>query len=142
MTITSEAIVIITRKIKLNKKNILIIGDIIAIAILTFIGFATHGEAGLSFIPRMAAIFFPSVVAWFVLAPWFGLYDLQVIRDFRIFWRIPLAVFFVAPLALVVRGFILNAPIIPIFAIVFTSTNSLGLLVWRTIYKFIFKTGS
>ena len=74
MTITSEAIVIITRKIKLNKKNILIIGDIIAIAILTFIGFATHGEAGLSFIPRMAAIFFPSVVAWLVLAPWFGLY--------------------------------------------------------------------
>ena len=142
MTITSEAIVIITRKIKLNKKNILIIGDIVAIAILTFIGFATHGEAGLSFIPRMAAIFFPSVVAWLVLAPWFGLHDLQVIKDFRIFWRIPLAVFFVAPLALVVRGFILNAPIIPIFAIVFTSTNSLGLLVWRTIYKFIFKTGS
>ena len=142
MTITSEAIVIITRKIKLNKKNILIIGDIVAIAILTFIGFATHGEAGLSFIPRMAAIFFPSVVAWLVLAPWFGLYDLQVIKDFRIFWRIPLAVFFVAPLALVVRGFILNAPIIPIFAIVFTSTNSLGLLVWRTIYKFIFKAES
>ena len=142
MTITSEAIVIITRKIKLNKKNILIIGDIVAIAILTFIGFATHGEAGLSFIPRMAAIFFPSVVAWLVLAPWFGLHDLQVIRDFRIFWRIPLAILFVAPLALAIRGIILNAPIVPIFAIVFTATNSLGLLVWRTIHKFIFKAES
>ena len=142
MTVTVEVAVIIKRKLTLNKKSVLIVGDIVAIAILTFIGFATHGEAGFSFIPRMAAIFFPSVVAWFILAPWFGLFDLQVIKDFRIFWRIPLAVLFVAPLALAIRGIILNAPIVPIFAIVFTSTNSLGLLVWRTIHKFIFKAES
>ncbi|MFN8383309.1 MAG: DUF3054 domain-containing protein [Anaerolineales bacterium] len=124
----------------MKKKNILIIGDVISLIILVTIGFATHGEQGVSFLPRMAAVFFPTVVAWFVLAPWFGLFDQQVIKEFKVFWRIPFAVLFAVPLALVVRGFILNTPVVPLFAAVFTTTTSLGLLVWRTIYKSIFKT--
>ena len=54
----------------MNKKNILIIGDIISLAILTVIGFATHGETDTSYLPRMAAIFLPMVVGWFILIPW------------------------------------------------------------------------
>ena len=123
----------------MNKKNVLIIGDGIALIILVTIGFATHGEQGLSFIPRMAAVFFPTLLAWFVLAPWFGLFDPQVIKEFKVFWRIPFVVLFAVPLALVIRGFILNTPVVPLFAAVFTTTSSLGLLVWRTIYKSIFK---
>lgn len=123
----------------MNKKNILIIGDVIAIAILTVIGFATHGETDLSFLPRMAAVFFPTLAAWFGLAPFLGLFNPKETGDFRSFWRIPLAVVFAGPLALVIRGIWLNTPIIPIFAMVFVSTSALGLLVWRAIYKLTIK---
>ena len=41
------------------KTSILIIGDILSIAVLTVIGFATHGEVGTSFISRMGTTFFP-----------------------------------------------------------------------------------
>lgn len=119
----------------MNKKTILILGDVLAIAILTVIGFATHGETDTSYLPRMAVVFFPTLIAWFVLAPWFGLFDQQVLGEWKNLYRIPLAVLFAGPLALVLRAIILNAPIIPIFAIVFSSTSAVGLTVWRVIYK-------
>ncbi|MBI3738930.1 MAG: hypothetical protein HY258_07780, partial [Chloroflexi bacterium] len=54
---------------KMKSKYILIFGDILAIAVVTIIGFATHGETNASFLPRMAAAFFPLCVSWFLLAP-------------------------------------------------------------------------
>jgi hypothetical protein len=62
-------------------KNAIVIGDIIAIAILTIIGFATHDERRISYLPRMAASFLPVLFAWFVLAPWFGLFDEEAISN-------------------------------------------------------------
>jgi len=41
---------------------------------------------------------------------------------------------FVGPFAVTLRGLILNAPIIPIFAVVLTATSAFGMLVWRGIY--------
>ena len=119
------------------KKSILILGDILALAITTVIGFATHGEADLSFLPRMAAAFFPLTVAWFLLAPWLGLFQKETIMNPRQLWRPALAMFFAAPLAAVLRGLILNAPIIPIFAVVLSATSAFGMLIWRGIYFFL-----
>jgi hypothetical protein len=45
-----------------------------------------------------------------------------------------LAMLFAGPLAVVLRGLILNAPIIPIFAVVLSATSALGLVIWRTLY--------
>lgn len=118
-------------------KNILIFGDLLALAIVTLIGFATHGEAGLSFLPRMAAAFFPLSVSWFLLAPWFGLFQQGITSHPKQLWRPALAMVFAAPLAVVLRGFILNANIIPIFAVVLGATSAFGMTVWRTIYFFI-----
>ena len=42
-----------------KKKIFLIAGDLLAIALVTAIGFATHGEAGVAFLPRMASILLP-----------------------------------------------------------------------------------
>ena len=108
------------------KKYILIVGDILAIALVTFIGFATHGEAGTSFLPRMAAAFFPLVISWFILAPALGLFQEQIILNTKQLWRPVLAMVFAAPFAAVLRGLILNAPIIPIFAVVLSATPLLG----------------
>ena len=50
-------------------KLFLILGDLLAIAVITVIGFASHGETDTSFLPRMAATFVPMAVSWFLLAP-------------------------------------------------------------------------
>jgi hypothetical protein len=112
----------------------LILGDILAIALVTFIGFATHGEADLTFLPRMAAAFFPLVIAWFLLAPLVGLFQDQTVRNARQLWRPALTALFAAPLAAVLRGFILSAPVIPIFAAVLAATSALGMVIWRGVY--------
>jgi hypothetical protein len=114
--------------------NNLILGDILAIALVTIIGFATHGEMDISFLPRMAAAFFPITVAWFLLAPWFGLFQYEIASAPRQLWRPALTMLFAAPLAAVLRGLILNAAIVPVFALVLGSTSALGMVVWRAIH--------
>ncbi|MGZ9225276.1 MAG: DUF3054 domain-containing protein [Anaerolineales bacterium] len=118
-------------------KPLLIFGDLLAIALVTFVGFATHGEAELSFLPRMAAIFFPLCIAWFLLAPSLGLFQRETTSNPKQIWRPALAAVFAAPFAAVLRGFILNAPIIPIFAAVLAVSSALGMVVWRVLYFFL-----
>lgn len=115
-------------------KSILILGDLLAIALLTFIGFATHGEADVSFAPRMAALFFPLSIAWFLLAPALGLFRRETTSSPKELWRPALAMIFAAPLAAVLRGFLLNAPIIPIFAAILAATSALGMVIWRSLH--------
>lgn len=112
----------------------LIVGDIFAILIVTLIGFATHGELGMSFVPRMTATFFPLLLAWFLLSPFLGLFQKDLTANPRQLWRPVLAMIFAAPFAAVLRGFFLNAPIIPIFAVVLAATSALGMLLWRALY--------
>jgi len=118
----------------MGSKQILIAGDFLAIAIVTIIGFATHGEADMSFLPRMLAAFIPVTVAWFILAPWFGLFQQEITTNPKLLWRPVLAMLLAGPFAVVLRGLILNAPIIPIFAVVFSVTSAFGMFVWRGIY--------
>jgi hypothetical protein len=117
-----------------RKQQILYTGDSLSIAALTLIGFATHGETGLSFLPRMGTLFVPLVISWFLLAPWFGLFQLPVVFDAKQLWRPALAMLFAAPLAAVLRGFLLGAPVIPIFAAVLAATSALGMVLWRSLY--------
>ncbi|MFZ1040342.1 MAG: DUF3054 domain-containing protein [Anaerolineales bacterium] len=124
------------------KNKILILGDILALLIVTLIGFATHGETSISFFPRMLTTFIPLLIGWFLLAPWFGLFDsaspqpspnsLNLGR--ATIGRVGLAMLFAGPLAVVLRGLILNAPIIPIFAVVLSATSALGMMIWRMLY--------
>ena len=123
----------------MNKKSILILGDVITLAALTVIGFATHSETGLSFLWRMAAAFVPMAFGWFVLAPWLGLFDNAVVTAPKNLLRIPLAMLFVAPLAVILRAVWLNTAGIPIFALALGGANAIGMLVWRGIYIFIAK---
>ncbi len=124
---------------KKMKNKMLILGDIIAIAILTFIGFATHGETDVSFLPRMATTFFPVLVSWFLIAPWLGLFDGQVISNLKSLWRILLAMLFVAPLAVILRATMLGAAALPFFTLILGSTSAFGMLVWRALYLYLRK---
>jgi len=118
----------------INNRNILILGDIFVTLLIILIGFATHGELNTSFITRMSALFFPLIIAWFLIAPWLGLFQHKVVSNPKQLWRPVLAMIFAAPLAAVLRGLILNAPIIPIFVVVLAATSAFGMVLWRGIY--------
>ena len=117
--------------------GILILGDILAIALVTLIGFATHGETELSFLPRMGAFFFPLAISWFLLAPALGLFQQEIVASPRQLWRPVLAMSFAAPFAALLRGLILNSPVIPVFGVVLILTSAFGMLVWRAVYLYL-----
>ena len=116
------------------KNRILILGDLLAIALITLVGFISHGEAGVSFLPRMAAMFVPLSISWFLLAPALGLFQTDKTSTLGQLWRPALTALFAAPLATVLRGLLLNEPIIPIFAVVLSATSALVLVLWRTLF--------
>lgn len=115
----------------------LVLGDIIALAIITVIGFATHGETDLSFLPRMLTTFIPLVVGWFLIAPWLGLFDPKVTSAPKQLWRPPLAMLLAAPTTAILRAALLNAVALPLFALILGSSAALGLLIWRGLWALI-----
>ena len=119
------------------KKSVLIVGDILAILVTTLIGFATHGELKSEFLIRMVAAIVPLTVAWFLIAPWLGLFQPEIISNPKQLWRPVLAMIFAAPLAVVFRGLILNSAILPIFAIVFGATSAFGMVIWRGLFTLL-----
>ena len=118
----------------LKSKWSLIAGDVLALAVITVIGFATHGETDISFVPRMFTTFIPLVVSWFLIAPWLGLFNKQITPDPKQLWRPPLAMLLASPMTTILRATILNAVALPLFTIILGGSAALGMLVWRGLY--------
>lgn len=123
----------------MKKNKILILGDIITLALVTFIGFVSHGEIDSSYLPRFFAACIPLLVAWFGFTHWVKLLDEETVIEPKNLYCIPLALIFVIPLAAFLRGLILHSPIQPSFVIAFYAANTIGMSVWRIIYIFIAK---
>jgi len=115
-------------------KLILYLGDAVTIALLTLIGFASHDELNAAFFLRMLAAFIPLAVAWFLLAPWFGLFEPEITYNAKQLWRPVFAMVFAAPFAAVLRSLILNTAILPVFAMVLAATSAFAMLLWRGLY--------
>lgn len=117
---------------KKNTRQIfLLAGDALTVAILTLIGFASHKETGLGLLPRMATTYIPLVASWFLAAWGLGLLDPSINHQPRQSWRALLAALFAGPMAAVLRGLLLGANVIPVFALVLSATTGLGMLIWR-----------
>ena len=95
------------------------------------------GKPDVSFLPRMGAAFFPLMISWFFLAPALGLFQKQTVIKTKKSLASSLAMIFAALIRCRLTRTILNAPIIPIFALVLGATSALGMLVWRGIYLFL-----
>jgi Mg2+/Co2+ transporter CorB len=108
-------------------------GDILAIAVVTVIGFATHGEAGIALVPRMLTTFVPLIIGWFLVAPFLGLFNPEIVSKPRQLWRPVLAMILAGPLAALLRALWLNTVVIPIFGLVLSGSAGLGMLAWRAI---------
>lgn len=115
--------------------RILAAGDTLAIAVLTLIGFASHEELAVSFIPRMGATFFPVAISWFVIAPWFGLFQDDYKSGVRLHWRVALAALYASTMAASLRGLILGTDIPPVFIVALGVAAAIGMVIWRWLYN-------
>lgn len=115
----------------------LILGDAFALAIITVIGFASHGETDLSFLPRMLATFLPLLAGWFLMAPWLGLFDPKIVASPSQLWRPILSMLLAAPLTTILRAALLNGVALPLFTFILGGSAALGMLVWRGIWLFL-----
>jgi hypothetical protein len=120
-----------------NLPTPLIAGDLVAIAIVTVIGFLTHGETGTAQLPRMLTTFIPLTIGWFLIAPFLRLYNPEMTSNLRQQWRPLLAMVLAGPLAALLRAFLLNTVVIPIFAVVLSASAGLVLLVWRLLWLWL-----
>jgi hypothetical protein len=116
------------------KTSMLVAGDVLALAVVTLVGFGSHGEFSAAFLPRMAAAFLPLCAGWFLLAPHLGLFERAVKPAASGLWRPGFVMLFAGPLAVVLRGLLLGSPIMPSFGVVLSITSALALTIWRGIW--------
>ena len=116
----------------------LVIGDLIALAIVTIVGFGVHGELDVSMIPRMFTTFLPMAVSWLFIAPWLNVFEEKISGDWRKLWRLPAAGIISTPLAATMRAVILNSVLAPLFIIILAITTSIGILLWRILFIKLF----
>ncbi|MFO7583087.1 MAG: DUF3054 family protein, partial [Anaerolineales bacterium] len=64
-----------------NYRIILILGDVFSLALVTVIGFATHGQTDLALLPRMMTTFLPLLAGWFLLAPFLNLFNPETTQN-------------------------------------------------------------
>jgi hypothetical protein len=123
-----------------HKKQLALLaaGDVLALALVTLIGFASHGELSTAG-KRMLATFFPLLAGWFLTGPAMGAYDLERVMQPRQLWRPAWGMFVGGAVAAGLRGLWLNAPIIPSFLFVLSSVSALGMLVWRSLAILLFR---
>ncbi len=116
------------------KHTALIAGDVFALAIVTLVGFASHGEFSFAFLGHMAAAFVPLCIGWFLLAPSLGLFEDAASRSASVLWRPAFVMLFAGPFAVLVRGILLASPIQPAFGVVLSLTSALALTLWRLLW--------
>jgi hypothetical protein len=115
---------------------ILIAGDVITLTLVTVFGFASHGTVATAG-TRMLATFIPLSIAWFLIAPHLGVFDLERAREARQLWRPFWAMILAAPLGAWMRGVWLKSPILPLFVVILGGVSALCLLAWRTLYVLV-----
>jgi len=118
----------------MKKVYLLILGDVLALAVITLVGFANHNELLQFPVERIMATFLPLLAGWFLIAPWLGLFKDEITSNARQLWRPVLAMLLAAPLTGLLRAMMLNGVVIPLFVLILGGSAALGLLVWRTLW--------
>jgi hypothetical protein len=117
----------------MNNRFILVLGDLLTLGLITFIGFATHGELQFADGTRILTTFLPLIAGWFLAAPWLGLFDPQKTAS-SFLWRVPFTMLLAAPLTSVLRAVWLNSSTLPLFTLILGGSGSIGMLIWRALW--------
>jgi len=116
-----------------NISNTLILGDFLIFMVVTLIGFVNHNSQ--FDLIRVLANWLPLCLAWGMAASIVGLWNEHQLPLQKSWWRLIWAIILAVPLAVVIRGFILNTPTIGIFVLVMIAFSTLGIFIWRLIWQ-------
>lgn len=116
-----------------------LLGDTLAYAMVTAIGFATHGLLSAAPAWRFLATFLPFLCAWLVAALAVGAFNPVVVASPRQLWRPVVAALLAAPLGASLRGAWLGAPVLPIFVWVMGAVSAAAILTWRGLYLVVLR---
>ncbi|MDM8519166.1 DUF3054 domain-containing protein [Anaerolineales bacterium HSG6] len=123
-----------------NSTITLAIGDLVALLLIVWLGRLSH-VISIWDVGQWLYTAFPFVLAWFVIMPWFGVYQTEIHQNWRrLLPRLLLGWTLVGlPLGLMMRSFILGRPIIagimPTFAMVMVITTTSAILGWRFVHQ-------
>ncbi len=115
-----------------TKQRDAIVGDIAVLVLITSAGFATHFTSDA--FGRVIVTTVGALLAWSAVAPFVGVYSVEVLEDARSVWRVGWAWLLAAPLATFLRGAILNRDIPWVFVVVTIVVNGFALVAWRIGY--------
>jgi hypothetical protein len=127
-----------THNTSVNRLAWLVGGDILVLLIFVWVGRGSHSLPGGDIVAVLTTTA-PFILSWFLVAPWFGLFRVEVIQSWRrLVPRLWLAWIVAGPLAALLRALFLGRPIpegiIPIFVLVTTGVAGLMMLIWRLGY--------
>jgi hypothetical protein len=115
------------------------VGDLAVIAIITLVGFASHGEI-LAAGWRMLTTFLPLTAAWLVVGLPAGLFDVTLAKRADQLWRSAWGMVVAAPLAVLLRSLFLELrPIMPVFGFVIMGVSVIAILIWRIVFFWLAK---
>jgi len=112
-----------------------IIGDAVLLIALTVVGFVSHSTLDETW--RLVVTTLGVLLAWAVVAPWFGVFSTKVLTRPAAVWRVAWAWAIAAPVAGFLRAWILGVSVSVTFILVMIAVNGAGLVIWRVAYAAI-----
>jgi hypothetical protein len=109
-----------------------IIGDVVLLIALTVVGFVSHSTLDETW--RLVVTTLGVLLAWAVVAPWFGVFSTAVLTRPAAVWRVAWAWAIAAPVAGFLRAWILGVTVSATFILVMIAVNGAGLVIWRVAY--------
>jgi hypothetical protein len=117
---------------------LLIGGDLLVLLLFTWVGRSSHSLSSTDISAGLATAA-PFIISWFLIAPWFGLFQVEVSQTWRkLVPRLLLVWLIGGPLAGLLRALFLGRPIpegiVPAFVVITMVIASLLMLIWRLGY--------
>lgn len=109
-----------------------IAGDLIVIALIVLIGFATHGELEMEpdELVRMVVLFLEIALLWGLIGQQLGVFTEPIITS-RFTWQVPMTMLIAAPFSALMRAVVLGIPVSPVFILVITAVTTTAITIWR-----------
>lgn len=116
----------------------LILGDLLVILSFVWVGRSSH-HLSLTDLAASLSTALPFILSWFVIMPWFGVYQADICRTAKkLMPRLILGWLVAGFVALMLRNLFLGRPLIagilPTFAIVSMGYIGLLIVIWRLVY--------
>ncbi|HEY6409858.1 MAG TPA: DUF3054 domain-containing protein [Ktedonobacteraceae bacterium] len=116
---------------------VLVSGDVLAFLAFAAIGRGSHGEAtGFAAIPEVVWTAAPFAIAWFIVAPFVGVFRSDLVASPRKMAKRTLLAWVLSwPVAMALRGIFVDHAVPPLtFALIALVVNAAFLLLWRWPY--------